>query len=58
MNKNLKEVLVKREYHGQIWFDIRVISNDTIEQICYSRQTGRNHQQVNGQNPPEEHSFR
>lgn len=21
MNKNLKEVLVRREYHGQVWFE-------------------------------------
>ncbi len=55
MNKNLREVLVRVEYHGQVWFDIRVISDDTFKQVSHPKQTGRDNQQTDGPRPSEEH---
>jgi len=39
MNKGLKEKLVKVEYHGQVWYEVRIISNGTIKQQQNFRNT-------------------
>lgn len=30
MNKNLKEVLVRNEYNGQVWFEVRIFSSKNL----------------------------
>lgn len=40
MNKALKEVLVKREYHGQVWFEYINFSEQILETL-YVKKTQR-----------------
>lgn len=57
MNKNIKQVLVKVEYHGQVWYEY--ISVENSHEICfrggYASEGWRHHKQIDGQGFPKEH---
>lgn len=56
MNKNLKEVLVKREYNGQVWFELKVISNGQHFKISYPKEARGDNQPTDGQSSSEVYS--
>lgn len=67
MNKNLKEVLVRHEYHGQVWFEyIKVekllvknlsFDNDKYFHSSNAEKARRYYRQINGQGSSESHSL-